>query len=126
MEHQHKEIVEHYVRSYNDFDIAGMTKNLAEHVVFENMSNGTVDLRTEGLAAFKEQAGAAKSYFTHRQQTIESWDISDSMISIAISYQAILAIDFPNGMKVGDTLSLTGTSTFEFENSQIVRITDKS
>ena len=126
MENTQKEIIENYIKSYNNFDINGMTKDLSKDVVFENISNGKVDLKTEGLVAFKEQAEAAKQYFKKRKQTIESWEISDSMIVIGISYKAILAIDLPNGLKKGDTLELKGESNFEFENGKIKRITDKS
>ena len=126
MENTQKEIIENYIKSYNNFDINGMTKDLSKDVVFENISNGKVDLKTEGLVAFKEQAEAAKQYFKKRKQTIQSWEISDSMIVIGISYKAILAIDLPNGLKKGDTLELKGESNFEFENGKIKRITDKS
>ena len=54
MENEQKEIVENYVKSYNNFDIKGMTKHLSKNVVFENISNGKVQLKTEGLEAFKE------------------------------------------------------------------------
>ena len=90
------------------------------------MSNGNVDLRTEGLAAFTEQAKVATQYFKQRKQTIESWTLQDSIVEIGISYQAILAIDLPNGLKVGDTLELTGTSIFKFSDGKIKQITDKS
>ncbi|CAL2101498.1 HlyD family secretion protein [Tenacibaculum sp. 190130A14a] len=126
METKKREIVKNYVLSYNNFDIEGMTKYLAKNIVFENISNGKVNLKTEGLEAFKEQATIAKEYFKQREQNIESWEIQDSTITIEISYKAILAIDLPNGLKIGDTLELKGVSHFEFENGKIKRITDKS
>ncbi len=126
MNEQQKEIVEHYVNSYNDFDISGMTKNLTENIVFKNISNGNVELKTEGLNEFKKQAELAKQYFTQRKQTIESWEFNDSKVIIEIDYKAILAIDLPNGLKTGDTLKLKGKSEFEFENGKIKSIADKS
>lgn len=126
MEKIQKEIIENYVNSYNNFDINGMTKDLAKNIVFENISDGKVNLRTEGIEAFKEQAEAAKQYFKQRKQTINSWKIIDSKVVIGISYKAILAIDLPNGLKSGDTLELKGESNFEFENERIKRIIDKS
>ena len=121
-----KSIIEAYIKAYNSFDIEGMAKDLADDVVFENVSNGNVNLRTEGLATFTEQAKAATQYFKERKQTIESWTLQDSIVEIGISYQAILAIDLPNGLKVGDTLELTGTSIFKFSDGKIKQITDKS
>lgn len=121
-----KQIIKNYVKSYNDFDIDGMTKNLTDNVVFENISNGKVDLRTEGIKEFTKQAESAKQYFKKRKQTIESWEFNDSKVIIKINYKAILAIDLPNGLKTGDTLELKGESEFEFENKKIKSITDKS
>lgn len=126
MDAQQQKIVEHYVNAYNDFDIDGMTKNLSEDVVFENVSNGKVELRTEGLNEFKKQAENAKKYFTNRNQTIESWTFKDAILVIEIDYMATLAIDLPNGHKTGDTLALKGKSEFEFDQGKIMRITDKS
>jgi len=126
MKEQQKQIIESYVKSYNDFDIDGMVKNLSENVVFENISNGKVNLRTEGLREFIKQAESAKHYFKQREQTVKSWEFSDSKVSIAINYEAILAIDLPNGLKTGDTLKLKGKSEFQFENGKISSIADKS
>ena len=124
-EHQ-KKIIESYIDSYNNFDINGMVKNLDENIVFENISNGNVDLRTEGINEFKKQAKSAEPYFKQRKQTITSWKFNNSKVSINIGYKAILAIDLPNGMKSGDTLELKGKSEFEFENGKIKSISDKS
>ena len=49
MKEQQKRVIENYIKSYNDFDINGMTKDLTDNVVFENVSNGNVDLRTKGI-----------------------------------------------------------------------------
>ena len=125
MEHQ-KNTIENYISSYNEFDIEGMTKNLSEDVVFENISNGKVDVRTKGLIEFKKQAESAKQYFNKRKQTVESWQFEDSKVIIEIDYNAVLAIDLPNGLKIGDTLKLKGQSEFEFESGKIKSITDKS
>ncbi len=121
-----KSIVENYLNSYNDFDIDGMTKDLTDNVVFENVSNGKVELRTEGIGEFRKQAELAKQYFTQRKQLVESWEYIDTKVIIGIHYEAILAMDFPNGMKTGDTLKLKGKSEFDFEDGKIKSITDKS
>jgi hypothetical protein len=126
MNESKKKVIENYVNSYNNFDIAGMTNDLHQNVVFENVSNEKVDFRTEGLEEFKSQAEKAKQYFDKRTQTIESWEFNDSKVQITINYKAILAIDLPNGLKKGDALELKGKSEFEFDNGKILRITDKS
>lgn len=70
-EHQ-KQIIVNYIESYNEFDIKGMTKDLHKDIIFENISNGNVDLRTAGIKKFINQAESAKQYFKKRQQTIKS------------------------------------------------------
>lgn len=126
MKEQQKLIIENYIQSYNEFDIKGMIKNLDQNVVFENISNGKVDLRKEGIIAFEEQAESAKQYFKERKQTIESWNFNDQKVTIKIDYKATLAIDLPNGLKEGDTLELKGQSEFEFDDLKIKSIRDKS
>ena len=103
-----------------------MLQHLAEEVIFENHAGDTVTLQTTGIEAFKEQAEAATSYFQTRQQTIEEWQIEDNQITVQISYEAILAIDLPNGLKAGETLRLTGQSIFSFQEGKIIKIVDKS
>ena len=126
MKVQQKQIIENYVNSYNNFDVNGMTKDLDENVVFENISNGKVDLRTEGIKEFKKQAELAKQYFKQRKQTIETLEFNDSVVSVGIDYVAILNINLPNGMKSGDTLKLKGKSRFQFEKGKIKKLTDES
>ncbi len=126
MDEQQKQIIEDYIKSYNRFDVAGMIRHLHENVVFQNISNGQVDLETKGINEFKRQAEAATQYFDQRKQIIESWDFAASKVLIKISYEATLSTDLPNGLKKGDTLTLQGTSEFEFENGKIKSIKDKS
>lgn len=126
MKEQQRQIIENYVASYNSFDINGMIRDLDDKLVFENVSNGRRDLRTEGINEFRQQAESAKQYFTQRKQTIESWEFNDSIVVIYIDYQGVLNIELPNGMKKGDRLNLKGKSTFEFEKGKIIKITDES
>ncbi|WP_271784425.1 nuclear transport factor 2 family protein [Aquimarina algiphila] len=126
MKEQQKNMIENYVTSYNEFYIDGMLKNLDRKIVFENMSNGKVDFRTEGILEFKNQAESAKHYFKQRKQIIKSWRFDKQNVIIEIDYKAILAIDLPNGLKTGEILEVKGKSEFKFENGKIRSITDKS
>ena len=119
-------LIEAYLQAYNQFDVTGMIQNLHDEVVFQNVSQGQVDMTLEGKAAFQTQAEAAKAYFSERKQTITAWDFQDTLVTIDIDYFAILAMDFPNGMKVGDTLKMKGQSEFVFEGEKIIKLTDKS
>ena len=126
MKELQQEIIENYINSYNTFDTKGMIQNLHEDIIFENSTNGKVDLRTEGKEAFYKQANTAKQYFTERKQTVKSWQFKDAQVIIQIDYEGILAIDLPNGMKSGETLKLQGQSIFDFKDGKIYKIRDSS
>jgi len=100
--------------------------DLDENVVFENVAGGEVNLRTEGLDAFKKQAETAKQYFRQRKQSIIKWEFNHTTVLVEIAYEAILNMDLPNGLKSGETLKLNGKSTFEFNKGKIIKITDES
>ncbi len=124
---QQRSMIENYVNAYNRFDINGMLADLHEEVVFQNFSGDEVSLKTESKAAFRTQAEVALNYFSERQQSITSWQwLSPSVVQIDLVYRAVLAIDFPNGMKAGETLELTGRSKFTFQEQQIIGIADYS
>ena len=126
MREQQQSIIEQYVNAYNNFDIDGMTRDLDENIAFENISNGQVDLRTDGIEAFRQQAASAKQYFQEREQRISSWEFENGSITVEIDYRAVLALDLPNGLKAGDALELRGRSTFKFEGDKIIHLVDIS
>jgi ketosteroid isomerase-like protein len=125
MDEQQSKIVQ-YVNAYNNFDTDGMARDLDENIVFENISNGQMNLRTDGLAAFRKQAEAARQYFRKRKQRITSWLFEEHKVTIDIDYSAIISVDLPNGLKAGDALELKGKSVFEFEAGRITHIVDIS
>jgi hypothetical protein len=79
-----------------------------------------------GLQAFRQQAETATSYFTERTQTIKSLTQLDNSIEVEILYHAVLNMDFPNGLKKGQELNLSGKSIFVFEGDRIIKLTDIS
>lgn len=126
METQQRTQIENYLQSYNDFNVPGMLTDLDKDLVFENYSGDELTHVIAGLEAFEQQAIEAKSYFTTRKQVITSWDFEGDQVRINVDYHAILAIDFPNGMKAGDTLDLKGRSVFTFDKGKILKIEDRS
>ena len=126
MEAQQQALIEQYIRAYNNYEVVGMTENLHPDVVFENISNNQVTLNIQGLEASRKQAETAISLFSTRRQEITQWHFDPHQVTIDINYQATLAIDFPNGMKKGECLALTGQSIFQFQEGKIIKITDKS
>ena len=126
MPSNHQTVIENYIQAYNQMNIPGMLTDLHADVVFENMSNGVVDLRTEGKDEFEIQAKKAKNLFAQRNQRITNWQIKENVIIIDIDYQATLAIDLPNGLQAGDELELQGQSEFHFQDGKVVKIQDRS
>jgi ketosteroid isomerase-like protein len=123
---QREQMIRNYVEAYNRFDVDGMVKDMAEDIVFQNESSGQVSLRLEGLAAFRQQAEQAASFFTMRRQTIRSFQHQEAQTIVNIDYHAVIAVNSPNGWKKGDELTLSGQSIFQFQEGMIVALTDIS
>ena len=121
-----KQLVQDYIEAYNRFDVDGMLRHLHENVVFRNISNGEVNLTLTGKEAFLQQAQQALQYFTQREQRVTDWQVADSRVEVLLDYTAVAAMDFPNGLKAGDTLQLQGKSVFQFADGLIISIDDIS
>lgn len=126
MKEQRETIIRHYIEAYNNYDVEGMIRHMSAGIKFENISNGQVNMTIEGIEEFKKQAEQAKAFFSGRKQTIQSFDHDDNSTTIEIDYSAILAMDFPNGMKKGDALTLAGSSVFTFDENKIIALKDIS
>jgi hypothetical protein len=123
---ERERIIKNYIDGYNQFDLDKMVADFDDQIVFENHQNGEVTMTLIGLKAFREQAEQAKSYFTKRTQTIRSIKHLTDESEVKIDYHAVLAMDFPNGMKKGDELNLQGKSVFMFLDNKVIRLTDVS
>lgn len=121
-----EKLIKAYLEAYNAKDVEGMIDVLEDEVVFENFSSGEKTHSLSGKKAFQIQANDALAYFFSRRQTIKSITHEEEKTTIEIDYWAIAAMDFPNGIKKGQELSLQGKSVFEFGSKGITKITDKS
>lgn len=121
-----EEIIQNYIDSYNEFNIDKMVADFDENIVFENIQNGEKNMSLSGLAEFRKQAEEAVTYFEKRTQTIRSFKHFGDTVEIEIDYNAILGIDFPNGLKKGQELNLSGKSIFVFAAARIIKLTDVS
>ncbi|MFC3745324.1 nuclear transport factor 2 family protein [Paenibacillus sp. GCM10012306] len=119
-------IIEKYVEAYNSFDVESMVKLLHKDILFRNISNGEIDTETRGIEEFKELAEKSSKIFSSRRQTITNYSAIDDRVEIQIDFEAILAIDLPNGLKIGDKLQLKGKSVFGIEEGEISLIEDYS
>jgi ketosteroid isomerase-like protein len=120
-------IIRAYVEAYNNKDVTGMLQHMAEEIIFENISGGTVTLSIKGLADLRRQAEQVLPVFAERKQTIRTFSHADNQVTITIDYHAVPAMDLPNGLKKGETLALTGQSVFTFSpEGKIIQLTDIS
>jgi len=117
-------IIRNYIESYNNFDIKGMIKDFHNDVIFENLTNGKVDLLLNGKTSFEQQAATVIQYFKTRNQKIESWNFTKFSIIIDIHYTAVVARGFSNGLEPGDSVELRGKSEFVIEGGKIKLIRD--
>lgn len=116
-----------YLNAYNEMDVEKMIVDFDDEIVFLNVMNGEKTMELRGIEEFKKQAIEALSYFSEREQSVESITHTSCCTEISIAYMAIAAMDFPNGLKKGDEINLQGKSIFEFSaDGKIVRLTDIS
>ncbi|PKV62731.1 nuclear transport factor 2 family protein [Pontibacter ramchanderi] len=121
-----KEIIEHYIRAYNRFDVQGMLLYLHEEVVFRNISNGEVNLSLLGIEAFRGQAEQAAKLFEEREQVVLTYQEHENAVEVTIAYRAVLATDLSEELKAGNTLELQGKTIFGFQDDKIISIEDHS
>lgn len=121
-----KRIIEDYVAAYNNFDIENMLRDMDERVVFRNISDGEVNLMTNGIDEFRKQAESAKELFSLREQKITGLKFDETTAEAKISYRGTLAADLPEGLKAGSEIALDGKSIFHFAGDKISGIDDIS
>ena len=123
---ERERIINNYIDAYNRFDVEGMLADIESNIVFEHISDGEPHMSLAGISVFREEAEQARNYFSSRKQTVESYQHREDETEIVISFQAILAVDFPDGLKKGDELTLKGRSIFKFLDNKIIKLTDIS
>lgn len=123
-ENDKRALIERYLDTYNAFDIDGMMAVVHPDIEFKNISSGEVNTTTSGFNEFRKLAEHSKGLFSMRKQTITSFEAKDDQAFIGVDYEGVLSADLPNGMKVGETLRLTGRSEFAFRDRKIYRIMD--
>ena len=123
---EREKLIRSYLDAYNHMNLDAMLVLLDEQVVFENFSSGEKTHAIVGKMAFRKQATDALAYFSSRKQSIESILHKEEETEVEISYWAFAAMDFPNGIKKGQEITLQGKSVFRFSGEKISSITDYS
>ncbi|WP_018477433.1 nuclear transport factor 2 family protein [Pontibacter roseus] len=121
-----RDIITRYIQAYNNFDVAGMVQQLHQEIVFRNVAGGEVTLETKGIAAFQEQAERAAELFKERTQQITSISEKEDVVEVSIAYRGVLAVDFSENLKAGDSIELEGKSVFTFRDGKIISMEDIS
>jgi ketosteroid isomerase-like protein len=121
-------LVDRYLAAYNAFDVPGMLALLHPDVTFENVSAGQVTASARGAAEFRALAEHAATLFTERQQTVRAYraTVDPAGAVVDIDYVGVLAVDLGPELRAGQTLQLTGRSTFHVRDGRLVRIVDES
>jgi len=119
-------LIHRYLLAYNDFDIDGMMDLLHADIVFKNIADGEINEQASGQSEFHQLAEQARGYFISRHQEPSNFKFNGDQVSIDITYQAVLAVDLPNGLKAGETLNLKGRSEFTFKDGLLAEISDYS
>ena len=119
-------IIEKYIKAYNNFEIDEMLSVIHPDIEFKNISGDVVNVTASCIEEFQKLAVDSKKLFSSRKQTITEYTEKEDQAFIQVDYQAVLAENLPNGMKVGEILSLVGRSEFTFRDGKIYRIVDIS
>ena len=122
----HEDIINRYIKSYNDRDIEGMLDCVTEDVVFENISNASQSMRLEGREQMGEVARLSGNAFSYRRQRMINLIIGEGKASAEIEFEGKAAVDLPNGVRAGETVKIRGASFFEFRGRLLSRIADYS
>jgi len=121
-----RSLINNYIKAYNAFYIDAMSLNMHDEISFRNVSEGNVNLSTEGISEFRQAAEQACHLFKSRCQTVTGYQFSGDTATIEIEFVGELSVDVPDGPKAGEVLKLKGKSEFIFKNGSIIRLTDIS
>lgn len=119
-----RELIERYLRLYNDKEVDAMVDLFAEDTIFESVSNTSGVTRTVGREELRQLARMSAEWFEQRRQTATAWVIDDAHIALEIDYWCRLAKDLPDGRKAGQEIRLRGASFFTIRDGHISGLVD--
>jgi hypothetical protein len=120
------EIVKNFISAYNSLNVESMLAYIHPEIEFNNISRGIVNAHTRGIEEFRELANSSIKIFKERAQTITSYTESEDTVNTEINYHGILAMDLPDGLKIGETLTMKGKSKYVFKDNLIILLVDES
>ena len=114
------------MEAYNCKNVAGMLDCVAEDVVFRNMSGGMVNMEIYGRSSLEELANKTRDLFKTRTQIIKGINFMGEKVRTDVRFEAVFAMNLPNGVKKGDKMKVDGYSEYDFRNGLISYIADCS
>lgn len=120
------EIVKNFISAYNSLNVESMITSLHPEIEFKNISGGVLTAHTKGIEEFWELASSSIKIFKEREQNITSYTESDDTVIAEINFHGVMAIDFPNGLKAGEILTMNGKSKYVFKDDLILLLVDES
>ena len=122
----HRAVIDRYLAAYNGFNVPGMLEVLHPEVEFRNLAGGEVTAEAHGRAEFRALAERAVTLFRSRRQAVRGYRAEGERAWITVEYEGVLAADLGPELRAGDTLRLTGRSTFVFRDGLIAELVDES
>jgi steroid delta-isomerase-like uncharacterized protein len=119
-----RELIERYLRYYNDKNVEAMVELFAADATFESVSNTTGVMKTTGKEELRRLARMSVEYFAERRQTPVTWVIDGTRVALEIDYWCRLAKDLPDGKEAGQEMRLRGASFFTVQAGRITRLID--
>ncbi len=95
-------------------------------ISFENVSNGEVTLRTQGIEELRKRAEDSNHLFAERKQEITAMRFGEDEVEVEVNFRAVLAADLSEEIRAGDELKLKGRSVFRFRHGRIIELSDNS
>ena len=121
------DLINKYFDSFNSFDIDGMASTVHKDVLVTHFFDRKIPSSTFGseeFRAYMEKASQEDNKLTQsRKENIKDITPLEDSVIVNTTYEAILAIDFPNGPKKGETLKQNWEIEFEFREGKIYTIT---
>jgi hypothetical protein len=120
-----KQIIDEYIKAYNEFNVDEMLRNVHEDVELKSTTNGEVNVQLKGINTLKNQAEQSLSLFEKREMKIIEQLINGNTVENKIAFKGVIGVDFPDGsIKSGELVKLEGKSIFQFEKGKIILIED--
>ncbi|MHA6205940.1 nuclear transport factor 2 family protein [Dyella soli] len=121
-----RELIERYLDAYNRMDVDGMLATMHREVVFENYTAGVLSVRTLGVDELRHLAQSSRYLFSARRQLLLAYEERDGTATAHILFDGTFAMDLPNGVRAGQSITLSGRSEFRQRDGLLVYIADYS